>query len=46
MRDNGDSNNIWKELVKVLQSTIVDCDLQIKGPVSAIGPLANMSRFL
>ena len=46
MRDYGDSNNIWTKLVKILRSKIFDRDLQLKGPVSIIGPLANMSWFL
>ena len=45
MRDYCDSNNIWTELVKILRSKIFDRDSQIKGPVSIIGPLANMGRF-
>ena len=46
MRDYGDSNNIWTEGAKILRSKVFDRDLQIKGPVSFTGPLANMSRFL
>jgi hypothetical protein len=46
MKDHGDSNNIWTEMVKILRSKIFDRDLQIKGPVSITCLLANMSRFL
>jgi hypothetical protein len=46
MKDYGDSNNIWPELVKILRSKIFDRDLQIKGPVSTTSPLANLPRFL
>jgi len=46
MRDNGDSNKVWTELVKIMRSKIFDRDLQIKGPMSTTSPLANMSRFL
>jgi hypothetical protein len=46
MRDYGDSNKIWTELVKILRSKILDRDLQIKRPVSTTSPLANISRFL
>jgi hypothetical protein len=45
IRDYGDSNNIWTELVKILQSKICCRNLHIKGPVSITGPIANMSRF-
>jgi len=45
MRDYGDSNKVWTELVKILRSKIFDRDVQIQGPISTTGPLANMSRF-
>jgi len=45
MRDYGDSNKVWKELVKILRSKIFYLDLQIKGPMSTTSPLANMSRI-
>ena len=44
MRDHGDSNNIWVELVKSLRSKIFDRDLRIKGPMSITCPLANVSQ--
>ena len=46
MKDYGDSDNIWTELVKILRSKVFDRDLQIKRHVSTTSPLANMSRFL
>jgi len=46
MRDYSDSSKVWAELVKILRSKMFDRDLQIKGPMSIAGPLANMSRFL
>jgi hypothetical protein len=46
MRDCGDSNEVWTELVKILRPKIFDRDLHIKGPMSTTSPLANMSRFL
>jgi hypothetical protein len=46
MRDYGDSNKDWTELVAILRSKMVDRDLQMKGPMSTTGKLANMSRFL
>ena len=45
MRDYSDSNTIRTELAKMLRSKIFDRDLQIKGLMSTIGPLAIMSRF-
>ena len=44
MRDYGDINKVWTELVKILRSEVFDRDLQIKGPMSIAGPLANTSR--
>jgi hypothetical protein len=46
MRDFSDNNIIWIEVVKILRSKMFDRDLQIKGPMSTTGPLANMYRFL
>ncbi len=46
MRDYADNNQIWFELVKLMQSKVFDRDLHIKGPVATTSPLANMSRFL
>jgi hypothetical protein len=45
-RDNGDSNKVWTELVKILRSKIFDRHLQIKGPMSTTCPLAYLSRVL
>jgi hypothetical protein len=45
IRDYGDSNKVWTELVNILRSRICDRYLHIKGPMSTIGPLANMCRF-
>ena len=45
MRNYSDRNKVWKEMVKILQSKMFDRDLQMKGPMSIIVPLANMSRF-
>ena len=42
MRDYGDSNIVWTELVKILRYKIFDRDLQIKGPMSTTRLLANM----
>ena len=44
MRDYGDKK-IWTEVVTILRSKMFDRDLQIKGPMSTTGPLANISRF-
>jgi hypothetical protein len=46
LRVCSDSNNIWTELVKIFRPKMFDRDLQIKGFVSIIGLMANMSRFL
>ena len=46
MRDYSDNNKIWTKVVKNLRSKMCDRDLQIKGPMSTKGPLANMSRFV
>ena len=46
MSDYSDSNKVWIEFIKILRSKMFDRDLQIKGPISTTGPLANMSRFL
>jgi hypothetical protein len=45
MRDYSDNNKMWTEVVKIFRSKMFDRDLQIKGPMSTTGPLANMSRF-
>ena len=45
MRDYSEINRIWREVVNILRSKMFDRDLQIKGPMSTTGPLANMSRF-
>jgi len=45
MRDYIDNNRIWTEVVKILRSKMFYRNLQIKGPMSTTGPLANMSPF-
>ena len=42
IRDHYDNNSVWAETSKILRSQIFDCDLQIRGLGSNIGPLTNM----